>query len=98
MLTATASLTATEAHQPAAADPLADERVVSEQYLANLIGTHVQQVRIARRKDAERGITGERAPVPTWISPRRIGYRVKHIREWLDRRTADGQPFLDNAA
>lgn len=73
-------------------DPLVDERVHSEQYLAELLGTHIQQVHCGRRKDAEAGTIGERTPTPTWISARRVGYRARHIREWLDRRTADGRP------
>lgn len=70
-------------------DPLADERVVSEQYLADLLGTHIQQVRVGRRKDAEGGTVGERVPVPIWISDRRVGYQVKAIKDWLAKRTGD---------
>lgn len=70
----------------AATDPLADERIVSETQLARLLGIHTQHARRQRRLDAEQGTPGRRLPPPVWISERRVGYRVRDIRAWLDAR------------
>lgn len=68
------------------ADPLVDERVISEAKLAELLGMHLQHARRQRRLDAEYGTPGHRLPQPIWISERRVGYRMRDIRTWLDTR------------
>lgn len=66
--------------------PLADERIVSEAQLANLLGIHTQHARRQHRLDAEQGTPGHRLPPPVWVSTRRVGYRVRDICAWLDAR------------
>lgn len=72
-------------HQEAP-DPLADDRVISEAKLAELLGMHLQHARRQRRFDAEQGTPGRRLPQPVWISERRVGYRMRDVRAWLDAR------------
>ena len=67
-------------------DPLVDERVISEAKLAELLGMHLQHARRQRRLDAEQGTPGRRLPPPVWISERRVGYRMRDVRTWLDAR------------
>lgn len=97
MQTSTTAVSGQADHSKALGDQLADERVISEQNLADLLGTHIQQIRVARRKDADAGTVGERTPIPIWISDRRVGYQVKHVKAWLARRTVDTDHPADTA-
>ena len=50
--------------------------------------TRTQTIRALGLSDKtfERMEKAGETPPKTYISPRRIGYRVKHIQEWLDER------------
>ena len=67
--------------------PLANDRVYSEQFLADLLGVHVQTLRVARRKDAAEGTIGRRVPAWTEVSDHRLGYLGWAIKAWQAGRT-----------
>lgn len=73
--------------------PLADDRVYSEQFLADLLGIHIQTVRMSRRRDAAEGTIGMRVPPWTDVSEARIGYLGRSIKNWQAERTAGATPI-----
>jgi predicted DNA-binding transcriptional regulator AlpA len=68
------------AETPSVADrSFADDRVLTLAEAAHLTGLSIATFRRLLRE--------ERGPAVTTLSPRRLGVRVKHLRQWLDGRT-----------
>jgi predicted DNA-binding transcriptional regulator AlpA len=52
-----------------------EDRIISEAQAAEVLGVHISTLR--------RAVAAGRGPIVIRMSPRRIGYRIRDLRNWL---------------